>query len=257
MKQFIVDTFTQEIFKGNPAAVCILDSKLPEEIMLKIAQENNLSETAFAIKNGDYYDLRWFTPKAEIELCGHAALATSFILKNFYEPKANTFKFKTLSGILSVSTQDNLLSMDFPTIEIKEISQNPEFKKAIGKNVSEAYLGADLILVLNNEEDIFNLKPNQDQIKELPGLCLHVTAKSKKYDCITRTFAPKCNIVEDPVCGRAHAHLIQIWAKKLNKNNIHAYQASSRGGELFCTYNQERTIISGYATLYSSSDLNL
>ncbi|MEE1340649.1 MAG: PhzF family phenazine biosynthesis isomerase [Succinivibrionaceae bacterium] len=148
MKQFIVDTFTQEIFKGNPAAVCILDSKLPEEIMLKIAQENNLSETAFAIKNGDYYDLRWFTPKAEIELCGHATLATSFILKNFYEPKANTFKFKTLSGILSVSTQDNLLSMDFPTIEIKEISQNPEFKKAIGKNVSEAYLGADLILVL-------------------------------------------------------------------------------------------------------------
>lgn len=255
MKQYVVDAFTKDIFKGNPAAVCVIEQWLSDEIMQKIAVENNLSETAFAVKSGNAYHLRWFTPGGEVELCGHATLATAYIILCFIEPGRDSVAFDTLSGRLTVENQGNLLTMDFPSFDLTSIPVTEQMTLALGVTPVEAYIGADMVCVLENEDQVRRVHANQALIRKLDGLCLHITAQGQRYDCVTRTFAPKCNVEEDPVCGRAHCHVIPLWAKKQNKTELTAYQASPRGGVLYCRFAGTRTIISGNAALYSKAEI--
>ena len=257
MKQYIVDAFTNKLFSGNQAAVCVLDTWLPDELMLKITIENNFSETAFTVKERENYHLRWFTPGGEINLCGHATLATAFVLMNFVDKSLTEVAFTTLSGILTVRKQDELLTLDFPTVAMQQIPVTDVMEKAIGVRPLEAYLGEDLVCVLPNEAAVRNAKPQQDIISKLDGLLLHITAKGKDYDCVSRSFAPKCGIAEDPVCGRCHCHIIKLWSEKLHKNKINAFQASARTGELYCEYAGKHTLISGKAVLFAQSEINL
>ena len=257
MKQYIVDAFTDKVFAGNPAAVCIMEEWLPDDIMQKITLENNLSETAFAVKENENYHLRWFTPGGEIELCGHATLATAYVIFRFIESKAEKVCFKTLRGLLTVKKENELLTMDFPSFNLKPIKITNAIIQAIGAKPLEAYLDDDMVLVLESEEQVRSVVPNQTIIRELDGVCLHITAKGDAYDCVTRTFAPKCNVAEDPVCGRGHCHVIPLWAKKLGRTELTAYQASARGGVLHCRYAGERTILGGKAALFSESEIYL
>lgn len=255
MKQYIVDAFTDEVFKGNPAAVCVMEQWLNEELMQKIAIENNLSETAFAVKNGNNYRLRWFTPGGEVDLCGHTTLATAYVITHFVEPGAKIIHFETLSGLLHVTRKDELLTLDFPSYQPKPIPITEQMTMAIGITPVEAYIDADMVLILESDQQVQDLVPNQNVIKEMDGFILHVTAPGTEYDCVTRSFAPKCNVAEDPVCGRGHCHVIPIWAEKLGKQDLIAYQASARSGVLYCHYEGDRTYLSGKAVLFAESEI--
>lgn len=255
MKQYVVDAFTDKIFRGNPAAVCVMEKWLDEQVMQSIAIENNLSETAFAVKEGDAYHLRWFTPGGEVELCGHATLATAYVITRFYEPKNDVVQFNTLSGRLTVTKQGELLTMDFPSFVLKPVPVTEQMVEALGVKPVEAYFGADMVCILANEEQVRQLQPKQELIRQLDGVCLHITAQGTEYDCVTRSFAPKCNVAEDPVCGRGHCHVIPYWACKTGKTEFIAYQASARGGVLRCSYQGERTVLRGQAALYAEAEL--
>lgn len=258
IKQYIADAFTDTVFHGNPAAVCVLPKWLPDDIMKSITIENNLSETAFAVKEGSGYHLRWFTPGGEIDLCGHATLGTAYILTRFYEPTASSISFNTLSGTLTVTKQGDLFQMDFPAYDLKEIPVTDGMEKALGMRPKEAWMGRDLLCVLDSEEAVRTLSPDQEALKTLPGLLQHVTAQGNApYDCVSRSFAPKLAVPEDPVCGSGHCHIVPYWAKVLGKSSITAYQASPRGGTLYGTMNGSRVYLSGHAVLYSESDLHI
>lgn len=255
MKQYTVDAFTEKVFAGNPAAVCILDKWLPDDIMQNIAIENNLSETAFAVKENEKYHLRWFTPGGEVKLCGHATLATAYVITRFIEPARQKICFDTRSGLLTVKKNDGLLEMDLPSFQLRPIEVTDAVIKAIGAKPVEAYMGGDMVCLLENEEQVRSVVPDQNAIRKLDGACLHITAKGDSYDCVTRTFAPKCNVAEDPVCGRGHCHVIPLWAEKLGKLELTAYQASARGGALYCRYEGERTLLRGQAVLFAESEI--
>lgn len=255
MKQYIVDAFTDKVFKGNPAAVCILDSYLSDELMQKIAKENNLSETAFALKKDDVYHLRWFTPKSEIDFCGHATLATAYVISNFIDSKCNRIKFQTLSGEITVDVVDDLFEMDFPKYDLNEVAVTDKMTEAIGVKPIAAYIDRDLLLIVDSEETVINIKPNISAMKELNGLAIAVTAIGTKYDCVSRVFAPGLNIMEDPVTGSTHCMIVPYWARQLNKNNIIAFQASDRTGVLYSEVKNDRVKISGKAVLFGVSEI--
>lgn len=257
MIQYVVDAFTDRLFSGNPAAVCITDKKLDDDVMINIARENNLSETAFAVKNGDSYELRWFTPGREIDLCGHATLACAFVLMNEIDNSLNEVSFKTMSGILTVVRRGDLYEMDFPSYELKKIDVTDEMTVAIGVAPLEAYMGRDLLCVFENEEIVKSLSPDMEKLKNLDGLLLHATAHGSDTDCVSRSFAPKLNVAEDPVCGSGHCHIAPYWSEKLSKMDIVAYQASTRGGTLYCTISDSRVKLSGKAVIYSIAELQL
>ena len=259
MKQFIVDAFTDKIFCGNPAAVCILEHFPSEKIMLNIAKENNLSETAFAVKEKNFYKLRWFTPSGEIDFCGHATLATAFVIFTQIEKNSNSVDFDTLRGKFTVRKNNNLIEMNFPAYDYKKIPVTAEMSEAIGEKVSEAYLSRDLLMVLDSDEKVKNLKPNFEKLKTLDGLIQSVTAKSSdgNLDCVSRIFAPKIKIFEDPVTGSTHCLIAPIWAEKLNKDFLKCYQASERGGILYCEIFGERVKISGSAVLFAKAEIFL
>ena len=257
LKQYVVDAFTDKVFSGNPAAICLLDKWLSDDMMLNIANENNLSETAFILKNNNDYELRWFTPGGEIDLCGHATLASAFVLMNIVDKNLNNISFNTKSGILNVIKNNNLYEMDFPSYELKKVEITYEMQEAIGFKPLEAYIGRDLLCVLENESQIFEADINIEKVKNLKGLLLHITSKGSEYDCITRSFAPKLNVYEDPVCGSGHCHVIPLWADKLGKKDIIAFQASKRGGILYCSLNGNRVKLAGKAVLYSSAEIYL
>ncbi|WP_255818495.1 PhzF family phenazine biosynthesis protein [Treponema putidum] len=256
IKQYIVDAFADKVFSGNPAAVCILEKWLKDELMMDMARENNLSETAFAVKihNGKYH-LRWFTPGGEIDLCGHATLATAYVIMNYYEQKIQEVRFETLSGELFVKKKAGLYEMDFPAYDLTEVSITDEMIKAIGIRPSKAFIGRDLLCILDKEEDVKSCNPNLEKAKDLDGLLLHVTASGKDYDCVSRSFAPKLNVAEDPVCGSGHCHIIPYWAKVTGKKEFKAYQASQRGGTLYCTLKDNGVTLAGKACLYAKSEL--
>ena len=255
MKFYHVDAFAEKIFEGNPAAVCVLENFPSDEIMLKIAMENNLSETAFAVKEGEHYNLRWFTPEEEVDLCGHATLAASFVLFNFFEKEASSITYHTLSGELTVVKRGNLFEMDLPAYEIKKIPVIPEMSEAFGVEIKEAWLGRDLVCVTEESEKIANLSPDMKKLSSLPGLIQHITGKGEDFDSLSRTFAPGLAISEDPVCGSGHCHIVPLWADKLGKSKILARQVSPRGGTLFCELIGDRVKISGSAVLYSVGEI--
>lgn len=255
MKYYVVDAFAEKVFGGNPAGICVLDKWLSDKLMQDISSENNLSETAFTVKNTDGYHLRWFTPRGEIDLCGHATLATAYILMRFYEPETDKIIFQTKSGQLEVTRRNNLYEMDFPAYSLTPVEVTEEMTTAIGVRPVEAWKGRDLICVLENEEQVYNAEPNQDKVLGLDGLLLHVTAKGEKYDCVSRTFAPKMGVAEDAVCGSGHCHIIPLWADKQKKETLVARQASKRGGTLYCRKYGNRIKIAGNAVLYSEAEL--
>lgn len=257
MKQFIVDAFTEKIFGGNPAGVCVVEEFPSEKLMQSIAMENNLSETAFAAKEGDFYRLRWFTPATEVDFCGHATLATAFVLFNYYEKNSRRIEFETLSGRFFVERKENLFEMDFPAYVPKKIPVTDAMRDAVNAKVLEAYLARDLLMILESAEAVENLSPNLDALKKLEGLTQAVTAADKNFDCTSRVFAPKVKVPEDPVTGSTHCLIAPYWSARLGKKKIIARQASARGGVLYCEVSGERVKISGNAALFSVADLKI
>ena len=255
MKQYVVDAFTDKVFSGNPAAVCVMDNWLSDDLLLKITCENNLSETAFAVRNQDKYDLRWFTPGGEIDLCGHATLATAYVLTHFICPDLQTINFVTKSGLITVEKKNDLYEMDFPAYKLRQIPVTDEMEVAIGARPIKAFMGRDLLCVMDCEETVRQLKPDMNKLLALDGLLLQVTAKGKDYDCVSRSFAPKLNVPEDHVCGSGHCHIMPYWSQELKKPELVAYQASRRGGTLYGKIEGERIRISGKAALYSEAKI--
>ena len=256
MRQYIVDAFTNKVFSGNPAAVCVMNKWPDETWMMQLAAENNLSETAFIVKEETDYHLRWFTPGTEVELCGHATLASAFVILNYYEQNAKQVKFNTSSGMLTVVRKGNLYEMDFPTYELKEIPVTDTMEMAFGSRPIKAVLGIDLICVFESDEIIRNMKPEQSLLMKIEGRIQNVTAKGTDTDCVSRSFCPKLAIPEDPVCGSAHCQIAAYWSKELDKDTIIAYQASKRGGTLHCHLTGNGRIkISGEAVLFAISEI--
>ncbi len=255
MKQYVVDAFTDRLFSGNPAAICIMDNWLDEEMMLNITKENNLSETAFAVKKDESYQLRWFTPGGEIDLCGHATLACAYVIMNYIEVGTTSTIFQTLSGELIVEKKKDIYEMDFPAYDLRQVEVTKEIEEALGVVPEAVFLGRDLVCVLNDESVVRNIQPNFDKIQNLEGLLLHVTARGSDVDCVSRSFAPKLNVSEDPVCGSGHCHLVPYWSRILNKHDIVAFQASQRSGLLYCKANGDRVKLGGKANLFSVAEL--
>lgn len=256
MKQYIVDAFTNKPFSGNPAAVCVMERWPSEEAMMKLAMENNLSETAFIVKEDAGYHLRWFTPATEVELCGHATLASSFVILNFYEPDSDVVRFHTLSGVLTIRKHGALFEMNFPTYELKEIPVTDAMAQAFGVRPVKAVLGLDLVCIFESVDQVRTMKPNQELLAQIEGRIQNATARGKETDCVSRSFCPKLSIAEDPVCGSAHCQIADYWSKELNKQEIYAYQASKRGGYLHCRMEENHRItISGEAALVAVSEI--
>ena len=258
MRYYMVDAFADEIFSGNQAGVCVPDAPLDAVVMQSIAAENNLSETAFVVKNGGRYDLRWFTPSVEIELCGHATLATAFVLSTIYDTAASFFEFSTLSGILKVARVGDLLEMDFPVRPLIDTAVTEEMSRAVGVPIRGAYGGYNLMLELADEETVKNLKPDIaaiERMKEYHGVI--VTAKGESCDFVSRFFAPNVGVDEDPVTGSSHTTLIPFWSKRLGKTEMIARQLSWRGGTLRCKDAGERVLIAGKACLYMTGEIHL
>lgn len=255
MKQYIVDAFTDKIFSGNPAAVCVLDNFPSEEIMQSIAAENNLSETAFAVKENDRYHIRWFTPKSEIDFCGHATLATAFVLFNFYERDTGALNFYGQIGEFTVHKSEELIRMEFPAYKLEHIEITDTMIEALGTIPLAAYKDRDILFILRDEDKIRDLQPDMELIFKLDGACVAVTAKATEYDCVSRVFAPKYGINEDPVTGSTHCMIAPYWCKRLNKTNITAFQASHRTGILYGECADDKVIISGKAVLFSINNI--
>ena len=256
MKQYIVDAVTDKPFAGNPAAVCVMDRWPSEASMMKLAMENNLSETAFIVKEEEGYHLRWFTPGSEVELCGHATLASSFVILNFIEPESTSVSFNTMSGVLTVKRKDDLYEMDFPTYELKEIPVTDDMEKAFGVRPVKAVLGLDLICIFESEEQVRSMQPDQGMLMKIEGRLQNATAAGSEVDCVSRSFAPKVAIAEDSVCGSAHCQIADYWSQVLGKKEILAYQASKRGGYLYCELKENgRIAISGKAALVAISEI--
>ena len=256
MKQYIVDAFTNQPFSGNPAAVCVMDNWPSKESMMKLAMENNLSETAFIVKEEEGYCLRWFTPGTEVELCGHATLASSFAILSFYEQDNNVVEFNTMSGLLTVRKKGDLYEMEFPTYHLKEIPVTDAMERAFGIRPIKAVLGLDLVCVFETEDKVRYMTPNQELLKQLEGRIQNATARGTETDCVSRSFCPKLSIAEDPVCGSAHCQIADYWSRELGKKQIKAYQASKRGGYLDCTMLENgRIVISGEAALVAVTEI--
>lgn len=255
-----VDAFTAEVFGGNPAAVCVLDNTLEEELMQRIAQENNLAETAFVLPHGDDYHIRWFTPEVEVALCGHATLASAFILFNHFKYNKYTIRFiSNQSGELSVTKEkEGWLTLDFPSYHISQVKEDTALIEAIGLIPNRIYKGAtDYLLIYNSQLEIEKISPNFHLLHQLDCRGIIVSAPGDAVDFVSRFFAPQCGIPEDPVTGSAHTTLIPYWARQLGKANMTAVQLSKRKGTLKCTYLGERVKISGQAALYLKGEIFL
>jgi len=257
LKLYQIDAFASKVFEGNPAAVCPLDGWLDESIMQKIAMENNLAETAFFIKSGEEYDIRWFTPNKEVNLCGHATLASAYVIFNILEEPKESITFNSKSGPLHVHKNAELITMNFPA-ESPTLCDTPQaIIDAFGKEPVEVLKCVDYIVVFDDYEDIEQLTPNLQALKtlDLRGVC--ITAKAKKYDFVSRFFAPNYAIDEDSVTGSAYTQLMPYWSNRLQKMSLHSKQVSSRGGELHCELKIDRVYISGTAVSYLKAEIEI
>jgi len=251
---YVVDAFTSKLFGGNPAAVCPLNEWLDDALMQRLAAENNLSETAFFVKEGEGFHLRWFTPEYEIDLCGHATLASSFIIFNQLNYASDTIKFNTKSGELVVTRKGDLIELNFPSRIPQECEAPEELLKGIDIQPSKVLKSRDYFLVYDDEAAIKQIVPDFNHWNKLDVVGVIVTAASKEVDFVSRFFVPNSVIGEDPVSGSAHCNLIPYWAKELNKTTLTAKQLSAREGELFCESKGDRVTMAGKAVLYSKGE---
>jgi PhzF family phenazine biosynthesis protein len=259
IKIYQVDAFTDHLFGGNPAAVCPLPYWPAGDTLLQnIAMENNLSETAFLVKNKDHYEIRWFTPKVEIDLCGHATLASAHVIFHHLEAGQSLVEFESRKyGRLKVVQNGNLLTLDFPALIAHPIKPPVNLDKTFGIRPSAVLEARDLLIVFNTEDEIRALKPDLALLKKLNPHAVIVTAPGKTVDFVSRFFAPNVGIEEDPVTGSAHTTLVPYWSERLKKNKLHALQLSSRKGELFCEYKDNRVFLAGKAVTFMLGILEL
>jgi PhzF family phenazine biosynthesis protein len=255
-----VDAFTDRLFGGNPAAVIPLKEWLPDTLLQKIALENNLSETAFFVPENDGFHIRWFTPAVEVALCGHATLATAFVIFNLLKYPTDIIIFDSLSGILKVRKEGKLLELDFPAQGAESIVAPEALVAGIGKQPVEVYTaGEDYLLVYNSQKDIENITPDFGVLKKIQtrGIIVTARASTKKLDFVSRFFAPAVGIDEDPVTGSAYTKLVPYWAGKLGKNEFKSEQISSRKGSLTCKLTGDRVLIAGQGKLYMKGRINV
>ena len=275
MKMYQVDAFTKELFRGNPAAVLVLDEWLDEKLMQNIAAENNLAETAFVKRiDTENYEIRWFTPKVEVDFCGHATLASAFVLFQFFtELKEFIFHVKNLGQFIIRQDTDGKITMNFPIRPVSTLNNYPALlNEVIDRPIQDVYINEQAyILVLESEQDVIEATPNLENIRKIQldslqnealdtKICLDVTitSLSQKYDYVSRYFAPLIGIDEDPVTGSMHTGLAPFWAEKLAKRHLVGYQASERGGELYSEIlENERIEISGYAKLFMQAEIGV
>lgn len=247
---FQIDAFTSSVFGGNPAAVVPLTQWLPAAVMQSIAAENNVAETAFCVHRGDHYELRWFTPTVEVDLCGHATLATAHLLFSRYELQAQRLRFTTQSGWLEVTRAGDRLALDFPARPPATCAVPAELVAALGVQPVDVLAARDYLVVLRGAEAVRSLVPDLARIATLDRFAVIVTAPGDDCDFVSRFFAPAQGIPEDPVTGSAHCTLIPYWSRRLGKLGLVARQLSRRGGELFCEDRGDRVTIAGHAVLY-------
>lgn len=252
-----VDAFTDHLFGGNPAAVCPLQEWLPADIMQKLANENNFSETAFFVQQDDIFHIRWFTPEIEIDLAGHPTLASAFVIFNQLGYQKDRIQFESKSGLLYVGRQGDLITLDFPAR--LAVRCNPPIALIEGINIQPQYVlkSNDYMLVYKNEEEVKKFVPDFEWLNKVEIHGFIVTARGKDTDFVSRFFVPNSSIGEDPVTGSAHTTLIPFWSKELNKPSLIARQISKRGGLLFCENKGERVIIAGKGILYLKGEYYL
>ncbi|VXB85935.1 putative enzyme [Pseudomonas sp. 8AS] len=252
-----IDAFTDRPFSGNPAVVYRLDAWLADGLMQQIAAEHNQAETAFVVREGAGWHIRWFTPTVEMPLCGHATLASAYALFELYDEPGERLDFSCLSGALSVSRDNGRLILDFPLAQASETVVSIELEQALGQPVLAALQGNELLAVLESEQAVRACQPDMKALAKLPGLGVIVTAPGLKHDFVSRYFAPGIGIDEDPVTGSTHCLLTPYWAARLGKNELSAFQCSARGGELHCRLDGERVKIAGQAVLVTGGTLFL
>ncbi len=255
-----VDAFTDHVFGGNPAAVCLLEEWLESALLQKIAQENNLAETAFIVQQNSSFELRWFTPETEVDLCGHATLAAAYVLYNHYGYLENTIRFNSpRSGELLVTKEvDGFMTLDFPRDQIIALQNDTAITKAIGLTPQRTIKGkTDYLLIYNSQQEIEAIQPNFHLLNQLDCRGVIISAQGEHVDFVSRFFAPQCGIPEDPVTGSAHTTMIPYWSKVLGKTKMTARQLSKRGGELLCKHLGERVKISGKAVLYLVGEITI
>ncbi len=260
LKIYQIDAFADKVFYGNPAAVCILDSWLDEGLMQQIASENNLAETAFVVKNKNRYDIRWFTPELEVDLCGHATLASAFVLFKHYIPNSKSIDFySTRSGPLVVEKgKDGLYIMDFPTDDIKQITAISALNEALGIHPKVTLKGkTDYLIIVDSQKEVEEVNPNFFLLDKIGARGIIVSAQGEDVDFVSRFFAPQSGINEDPVTGSAHTTLTPYWSKVLGKDVLFAKQLSQRGGKLICENHGERVRISGKAVSYLEGEIEV
>jgi len=258
LELYQVDAFADGVFTGNPAAVVPLYEWLSDDLMQNIAMENGQSETAFFVRKGEYFELRWFTPETEVDLCGHATLASAHVLYEYLDYTDPVVVFETKSGRLFVDREGDLYSMDFPAWSVNKIQVTERVSKALGSRPAELFMGErDMMAIFESEQDIRALRPDYRLVSQLDGMCMICTAPGLDYDFVSRTFVPEHGIPEDPVTGSAHCTLVPFWANRLGKSPLKAYQASSRGGVLQCEDLGDRVKIAGKAVTYMKGHIIL
>jgi len=253
-----VDAFTDRLFGGNPAGVCPLEQWLPDETMQKIAMENNLSETAFFVKKGEGFHIRWFTPKVEVNLCGHATLASAHVIFHDLGFSGEKISFESRSGLLNVTREGELLILDFPGNKPQRTALPDDFVHSLNITPLQCYRGKeDYLLLYKSQKEIEALIPDFRRLEKTDARAVIVTAPGDKVDFVSRFFAPRVGVDEDPVTGSAHTVLIPFWAEKLGKTEMNARQLSRRGGIIFCRLNGERVDIGGRAVTFLKGEISL
>jgi PhzF family phenazine biosynthesis protein len=245
-----IDAFAGRVFAGNPAAVCPLEDWPEDDVLQCIARENNLPETAFFVPGEAAYHIRWFTPVAEVDLCGHATLASGYVVLNHLHPSLKKVTFDSRSGPLEVFQQGDLLTLDFPSRPPQCCEAPPELLAGLASEPLEVLSCEDYLCVFPHEKDILKLRPDMGKLSRLGLRGVIATAPGREVDFVSRFFAPSLGIEEDPATGSSHCVLTPYWADKLGKNKLHTYQLSQRGGEFFCENHGDRVSISGRAVLY-------
>lgn len=259
IKLYQIDAFTDKVFHGNPAAVCVLEEWLEDGKMQQIAAENNLAETAFVVQNGSDYEIRWFTPMVEVDLCGHATLASAYVLFHFYKHPSSTIHFQSRrSGLLMVDSSGEDLTLDFPADVYQRVEAPQALVRALGAAPVEAYKGrTDYLLLFETQKAIAELKPDFRAMASVEARGVIVTAPGEEVDFVSRFFCPQVGIDEDPVTGSAHTTLTPFWSQKLNKKVLSAKQLSARQGDLTCEFLGERVKITGKAVAYLTGEITV
>lgn len=254
-----VDAFAEKLFTGNPAAIIPLQDWIPDDMMQQVAMENNLSETAYFVKSDAGYEIRWFTPEFEIDLCGHATLASAYVIKNFLEPHLAEINFTTQkAGNLRAFAKDGMYTLDFPSRMPQKTDVPSQLLKSVGTtNAVEILKSRDYFIVLPDEDAVMNAEPDFTIMKEIDTIGVIITAKGRSADVVSRCFYPGAGIPEDPVTGSAHCNIVPYWAGRLGKEKLHCKQLSQRGGDLWCELEGDRVLMSGKVVLFMRGEIDI